>query len=321
MAYIDDLNKQQQAAAGGGQVLAGNAGQGSKAGASGSGWTNLQSYLGANQGNTGEIATSVNNAMNKEFNTNATAADTAAKGYGEAGVKTVNAGSNVGAINEVINTTNTAGTDYTGGNAAAQGLKYSGPKTGADIKTGRNEVEQAYDNAYKQNEKYGTYIGARDALRSENNYGSGFAALDSFLGTRNEGKAIGGQIAANQAALKTGDQYRGIVSADKSIADAVSGVQAAEEAAKGQLNDAVYKRGLADGTIMEDAVPDLATSAMPGFSGLPPGILYDTSIDMSQQLPPPLPAPNRTGSSGTKSNTSKPSAANSNGRARIGRNI
>lgn len=242
MAYVQDeeLKKQQQAA--GGQVLAGSGGAAGASKASGTGWTNLQSYLDANQGNTGGIATSVNNAMNKEFEGAAKAADDSARAWGDSAVKQAQAADQSEAMRA-------GATDYS--NTIRQtNQTYQGPKQGSDV-GGYNDLEKNYKTAEQAADKYTGYSGMKQGLASQNNYGSGFGALDAFLGTRREMPAIQAQANANKTSLQTNGVYRGMVEADGRVKDAAAKSSDNMKATVESLKPSIETQGRDEGLIFD----------------------------------------------------------------------
>jgi hypothetical protein len=242
--------------------------------------------------------------MNKEFATNSQAADTAATGYGDSLVKAINDGSQVPSIK------------------SGKDASYSGPQGVADYTTGKNDVEKAYENAANQNDKYTTFEGSRNALKSELGYGSGFAALDGFLGQRQAGGMIANNANSNKAALQTGitngQKWRGLDGAEGRAIEARGNVQRNEALARNE--QAAIKKAQQDASSIPDAIPDVgqgipfipvgAYSAPPitapgqqpynaetpfagtgGFVGTTADILASTPLDMAQQPAPPPPPP------------------------------
>lgn len=257
MAYVQDeeLKKQQQQAAGG-QVLAGSGGAAGASKASGTGWTNLQSYLDANQGNTGGIATSVNNAMNKEFEGAAKAADESAKAWGDGAVKQAQAADQSEAMRA-------GATDYS--NTIKQtNQTYQGPKQGSDVE-GYNDLEKNYKAAEQAADKYTGYSGMKEGLASQNNYGSGFGALDAFLGVRREMPAIQAQANANKAGLKAEDgRYRGMAEADSRVQAAAKQSADNMKTTAESLKPTIETQGRDEGLIFD--TPAISVSGDGGLS-------------------------------------------------------
>lgn len=185
MAYLDDeLEKQKMG--GGGSVLAGSGGAAATPGApanTGSGFTNLQKYLGANKGSGGGLAT----AMTEQ---------------GQVGVDAATASANQAAdtwADNEINTVTRSADDAAGVYTTAQSNLDSDPwakpgqvptydnKTATD-RDGYNALDANYQKAKDYATNFsGDYDMQNAGLQKKFGYGSGFAGLDTFLG-RQDGK-------------------------------------------------------------------------------------------------------------------------------------
>ena len=174
MATIDELEQQKLAGGAGGSVLAGSGGAAQAVGQSntGSGFTNLQKYLSANQGQGGQLADTMIKQGQVGVDQAQADADKQANDWADNTLKTVTSAGN-DAVSQVQ-----------GGNLNAT---YGGIKDAKEA-TGYNEIEQAQNNASKYAQEYGGDYGMQKAgMQKEFGYGSGFGALDTFLG-RQDGK-------------------------------------------------------------------------------------------------------------------------------------
>jgi hypothetical protein len=203
MATIDELEQQKLAGGAGGSVLAGNGGAAQPVGQSntGSGFTNLQKYLSANQGQGGQLADSmigqgqgIVDAGNKVANENA---DTWAAGQ----IKDIQ-----GNASEVAGGYDTAAADIRAQPlnldlaSSTPDLKFD--TTGAADRKGYNDLDAAYQKAITDGNTYATDFNTQNAgMQKQFGYGSGFGALDTFLG-RQDGKE---KIQGWQGGLKAGN--------------------------------------------------------------------------------------------------------------------
>ena len=182
MAILDDeLEKQKMG--GGGSVLAGSGGAAATPGApanTGSGFTNLQKYLGANQGSGGGLATAMTEQGQVGVDAINKSATEAADKWAEGETNTVNrnADGTAGVYTEATN----AGNWETPTNAPAF------DNTDATKRTGYNALEAGYQKAKDHATNFaGDYNMQSAGLQKKFGYGSGFAGLDTFLG-RQDGK-------------------------------------------------------------------------------------------------------------------------------------
>jgi hypothetical protein len=165
MAYVtnnldEELNQQKA----GGGILAGSGGAANQgAQPSGSGFTNLQTYLSANKNQGAGLANQITAEGQKGVDAARTAADTSANQWAD-GV-TEKALSGPSAVSSV----------------------YGGP-IDATKGEGYNQMDQNYQNVRDQATKFaGDYDTQKASLMKANSYGTGFGALDTFLG-RQDGK-------------------------------------------------------------------------------------------------------------------------------------
>jgi len=234
MAYQDDLlDDQQQAPKAGGNVLAGSGGA---AGAqpqqqAGSGFTNLQQYLSANKGSGGGVADNIVNNGQTQFDT----ANKSAGDYADAWAK--NATTNVNqAVGDVTrdygDATNTLRND-----AYAQvnpGKTYQGPADATKTE-GYNDLDKNYQNAKAAANTYAGDVNAQKAgLQKQYGYGSGFGALDTFLGRQDGRDKIdnwSNNLQQGSAQKQIGQVNDAIAAGGKSIDTAKAGYNQAVKAA------------------------------------------------------------------------------------------
>jgi hypothetical protein len=182
MAYLDDeLEKQKMG--GGGSVLAGSGGAAATTGApsnTGSGFTNLQKYLGANQGSGGGLATAMTEQGQEGVDALNKSANEAADKWADGEINTLNRNAD-GAAGVYTEATN-AGNWETPSNTPAY------DNTDATKRTGYNALEAGYQKAKDHATNFsGDYNMQNAGLQKKFGYGSGFAGLDTFLG-RQDGK-------------------------------------------------------------------------------------------------------------------------------------
>lgn len=216
MAYQDDpLNQQNvQVPGGAGQVLAGNSGVSGGAGAQpvGSGFTNLQTYLNANQGQAGGAADQIVAGGQEGFKDRVKSADDLSAGVTAAGTQAAQSGGQ--AANE------------------SNGFQYGGPKAASDVK-GFNSLDESYKTAEDYSNSYANDFNAnKSALQKTNGYGNGFAALDTFLGRQDGGANIRAGNQAQVASIKDGSGYKGTAGAKAGIETAIAGGRDAASGAK-----------------------------------------------------------------------------------------
>jgi len=207
MAYQDDPldPNQQQAVPGKSSVIAGNSGvggAGAPSASAGSGFTNLQTYLSANKGEGGFNADQIVAGGQEGFDGAVKTADNLAAGVTTAGVAQANAG--------------------------VEGETYTGPTSAGDVK-GFNDLDKAYTNATDYSNNYANDYGAQKSnLQKANNYGGGFAALDTFIGRQDGRERIQANNTAQVAGLKNeSGGFKGTSKAQADISGAIAGGQAA----------------------------------------------------------------------------------------------
>lgn len=239
MAYLDDeLEKQKMG--GGGSVLAGSGGAAATTGAptnTGSGFTNLQKYLGANKGSGGGLAT----AMTEQ---------------GQEGVDAINKSANEAAdkwADGEINTVNRSADDVAGTYATAQSNLSADPwakpvaaptydnKAAAD-REGYNALDANYQKAKDHATNFsGDYNMQNAGLQKKFGYGSGFAGLDTFLG-RQDGKETiqnwQAGVTPGNASAQAGKVNTAIAAGQGRIDSAKTGFQQGQVAAQKAANDA-----------------------------------------------------------------------------------
>jgi hypothetical protein len=190
MAYMDNMDEQDQQKAAAGGVIAGSGGAaGQTPTSTGTGFTNLQQYLTANKGSGDGIADSiVSQGQNAVTDAQKTADNTAAA-WGDYGVqKATQAGQDAASkYNAGTQALASDPFDTEGAALTARGTTYGGPKSATEI-DGYNDLDKAYQNVKNTATNYaGDFNTQQAGLKQQNGYGSGFAALDTFLG-RQDGK-------------------------------------------------------------------------------------------------------------------------------------
>lgn len=235
MAYVQD-EEQQGTPGAGGQVLAGSGG--AKAGtgqAAGSGFTNLQKYLEANKGQGEGVANAITDQGQQAVNAEKTKADTYASTWADTGVKQANdAASNAATVYDT--TANALKTDpnyqYSGD---VWGTTYGGPQGAQDV-SGFNDLDKAYQNVKNTATSYANDHNTQQAgLQKKFGYGSGFAALDAFLGRQDGRDKIQGWAAGVDPGSAQGsiDKVNNAINTGKqTVATAKSGFEQANRDAK-----------------------------------------------------------------------------------------
>lgn len=235
MAYVQDEDELKQGGAGG-QVLSGSggAGAGAPGQAVGTGFTNLQKYLSANEGQGKDIAGVITDQGQKAVDTARTAADTQANAWADNGVLMANQAGD------------TAANPY---NTAATALKadpnaditnpftstYGGPKQAQDVQ-GYNDLDKAYQNVRNTATSFANDRMTQQAgLQNKYGYGSGFAALDTFLGRQDGKDKIQGWAAGVQpgsAEAQVAKVNSAIADGQKKVTDAQAGFTQTNREAK-----------------------------------------------------------------------------------------
>lgn len=245
MAIIKDFNEedQKQTLSGESGALGTGAATGSSApgtptgGAQGSGWTNLQSYLGANQGQAGGLANQIGEQANKQVDTfKSTKADSAVADINKAG-RSDEASTIVG---DVAKSADKAKSFLSSG--------YGGPSVDTYTAGVRNAASQVKDQLGQITDQgYQKSTLQKLNNRATQPYSSGFAALDSFLVSADPNAKA--QLKLTQGRAQevddTVNQYTGQVqSADKAARDAfASNQQRIRDAAKGQYSNILSGAG------------------------------------------------------------------------------
>ena len=271
MAYVNNEDELKQGGAGG-QVLAGSGGAGAgPKQAAGTGFTNLQTYLSANKGQGGGIADAITNQGQQAVNTAKTAADTQASTWADGAITNVNQ-----AADDAANPYNTAaGALQADPNAAITnpyGSTYGGPQTAQDYKSesgfGVNDLEQAYQNVKTTATNFqGDRMTQQAGLQKQFGYGSGFAALDGFLGRQDGGDKINSWaqgVNPGSADAQVAKVNTAIAGGKQKVADAQTGFQKANTDAK-TARDAAANVGR-----VQPTVKDVATRGIAG------NVVYDT---------------------------------------------
>ena len=239
MAYQDDLELQNQAKASPGGVLAGSGGAASTQAAqpTGSGFTNLQTYLSANKGQGTGVAQDMISEGQKGVDKARSAADQYADTWAATGVQQANQAGQDGAgvyqagIDEIQADPNNTEGAY----ASARGTQYGGPANAQDIQ-GYNDLEKNYQNVKTTANNYaGDYNTQKAGLQNKYGYSSGFGALDTFLGRQDGKEAIQGWqngVQTGSAAGQIGKVNDAIAGGQKAVSDAQAAHSAAGRAAK-----------------------------------------------------------------------------------------
>lgn len=190
MAYTDNLDEQDQQKAAAGGVIAGSGSAGAQGPAStGTGFTNLQTYLTANKGSGGGIADNIVSQGQNAVSDAQKQADNAATAWGDYGVQQATQGAQDASSKYNAGTQALAADPWDTEGAAqdARGVSYGGPKSATDV-AGYNDLDKAYQNVKTTAQNFsGDYNTQKAGLQKQYGYGSGFGALDTFLG-RQDGK-------------------------------------------------------------------------------------------------------------------------------------
>lgn len=294
MAYVNKLEDEQsqQGIGTAGSVLAGNSGsKGSGGQAAGSGWTNLQTYLGANEGNGGQVAQTITDEGQKAFDTGVGVANGQADAWGDAGVEAADSSAARGEIEGASTVVNTAGSDYSGTAANAMNVGYGGPKSATDVK-GYNGLDQTYKNVEDSVDNFGKFTTQQAALKNKYNYSTGMSALDTAIGRGDAGNLITDWQSKSKGSLKDGDQYAGIKKNSDRITGAINGSISGISSAKDTLQQNVANRktrdldaAIADSAARDAAAaarPDTALGKFPGINPVLPGNYTDNVNDVQK---------------------------------------
>jgi hypothetical protein len=235
MAYIQNEDELKQGGAGG-QVLAGSGGA---AGASptqavGSGFTNLQKYLSANQGSGQGVAQDIVDQGQDAVNVARTTADTQAKTWGDNGVQMANQAA-ADASNPYTTAAQALQADPNANITNPYTSTYGGPQSAQDVQ-GYNDLDKAYQNVKNTATSFANDRMTQQAgLQKKYGYGSGFAALDGFLGRQDGRDKIQGWAAGvnpGSAAAEAARVNQAIAAGKDSVAGAQKGFADANAAAK-----------------------------------------------------------------------------------------
>ena len=248
MATIDELEQQKLAGGAGGSVLAGSGGAAQAVGQSntGSGFTNLQKYLSANQGQGGQLADTMIGQGQQAVDAQNKVANDQAQTWADGQIKGIN--SNAGEV--------AGGYDSAAADIRAQPLNMDLLQSNPDLKfdttaavdrKGYNDLDAAYQEAKTIGNNFaGDYNTQKSGLQSKFGYGSGFGALDTFLG-RQDGKD---KVQGWQGGLQAGNAG---AQADQ--------VNAAITAGQGQVDTAKAGFGQANTEARNKRVGDVSTKA------------------------------------------------------------
>jgi hypothetical protein len=262
MAVILDPNDpNNQGMAGGGSVLTGNSGAKSAGPtAAGSGWTNLQTYLGANQGNGAGVANTIVEEGQKAFDVDASKASKASDAWGDSGVSAVSKNDPTSQVTAASQVVNAKGSDYGQTAANASTLQYGGPKSAAEIQ-GMDGLQKAYKNADDTADNFTRYGTQSATLKDKYKYSGGSAALDTLIGRGDAGTLISDWQARSKAGIRAGDQYTGIAKNTGRINDAAGNAQRGLADAQAQLGKDVAGRQKADADAAQAAKDAAAAQA------------------------------------------------------------
>lgn len=243
MAYVNNEDELKQGGVGG-QVLAGSGGAAGAAKgpqAVGTGFTNLQTYLSANKGQGGGVADAIIEQGQQAVDTDRSKADTQANAWADSTVTKVNQAAN------------NAASPYDTAAAALQadpnasitnpyGSTYGGPQD-AKSADGYNDLEKAYQNVRNTASNFqGDRMTQQAGLRNKFGYGSGFAALDGFLG-RQDGA---GKISSWAQGVNPGSADAQAAKVNSAIAGGKQKVTDAQASFQKANKDAEAARAAAD---------------------------------------------------------------------------
>lgn len=244
----DELQKQ-----GNGGVIAGSGGAANAQGGqqpAGSGFTNLQTYLSANQGQGRGIAQNIVSEGQKGVDTARNDADMKADRWAAIGVQEAN---------------------QAGQDASTNMTAYGGPKSAQDV-SGYNQLESNYQNVKKTADNFANdYDTQKAGLRNKYGYGGGFGALDTFLG-RQDGKDT---IQGWQNGVQTGSADKQVGQVNQAIA---GGQKAASDAQAAQAAQVAAAQAAATAKAEKDAQAAETKAVKPtgwGTSGIAGGMILD----------------------------------------------
>lgn len=271
MAYVqndDELNQQAKA---GGQVLAGSGGAGAMAAPGqgvGTGFTNLQKYLSANQGSGQGLANDMIGQGQQAVDGKMQTANQAATSWGDEGVAAANkAGADQTAqLQGAIDYTNTGASDYVDRTADARVIKYNPTMAPPPP----NTLDKNYSDVAEAARLYGTDFNTqKSGLQQKYGYGGKSASLDTFLGKQDGAAQIGSWQNNVTSSLKN-DQgvYKGVADQQARINQANQTNQAKFGELQGYLNQSVADRKKAEKDAMK-AAADKAIADGGGLVGKP----------------------------------------------------
>jgi len=253
MAYVEEQDPKKLLVPGAaqqttnqGSTLAGSGGMAPTGAASptaastpGSGFTNLETYLGANKGQGAKVAGEINAAGSQEIKGATDTASGLASGYENKTATDANTGAAKGIAD--------AQSGFSGTTA------YSGPAEAPKD----NALEDAYNNVNKGVDAFSAdpYKG-QSALQKNHGYGQGFAALDNFIG-RQDGRETISQWEKNS---KAGNAQSSYDKGNAAIGKAKGDLQTEQD--KWKANQKAHHEG--NGPTAPPPVPG------PGNTGLPP---------------------------------------------------
>jgi hypothetical protein len=267
MAYYDNLDEQNQQKSGAGGVIAGSGGAGSKTPTNiGTGFTNLQQYLTANKGAGGGIADNIISQGQNAVSDAQKTADTGAAAWADQGVQRAqSAGQTAASTYDTAAASLRAdpNADITG----VRGTTYGGPNSATEIE-GYNDLDKAYQNVTNTAQNFAGDLSTQKAgLQKQYGYGSGFGALDTFLG-RQDGRDKINNWATNVNPGSAQSQIARVTGAIDSGKQQVANAQSAFD----KVNmDAKFARSM-------DANPQTHNSPVPGIG------IADQVYDLEKSL-------------------------------------
>jgi hypothetical protein len=294
---MNDEELQQQQGSKAGTALAGSGGAASPTGQqqAGSGFTNLQKYLEANQGQGGGLANVITTEGQKQVDTGVKAANDASQAWASGVISDANNAAqptvdlySKGA--QAYNNTSGSDSSYLD-NADINAAKSAGNYTGLTDVTkaaGYNDLDKAYQNVKNQATGYANdYNAQKGLLQKTYGYGSGFGALDTFL-ARQDGKQ---QLQNWSAGVNPGsaqpyiDQAsKGIQAAQQSVTDAQKGFGDAAAYLKKRQADALPKPAAGASTSTTSTHNGTSTSITAGAG--PVGGIATRGVEVTEKLAP-----------------------------------
>jgi hypothetical protein len=184
----EEQQKRQQADS----MLTGNSGSISLGGQrAGSGFTNLQQYLTANQGSGSGLAGDITSQGQAEVDKNRASADAMGNAFVDNKLSGINHDAD-NIIGQVNNARSSLESDPYNTNPAEQAktLAYNNPGEAKNM-AGANDLDKAYQNVKNSVSNFAADHETQKAgLQKKYGYGAGFAGLDAFLGRQDGGKQI-----------------------------------------------------------------------------------------------------------------------------------